>query len=57
MLVSIMSFVQSELLPYDAVVRNIDVNLVSFKEEQRPYRIDAASHVGAAVLFHVARSG
>ena len=54
MLVSIMSFVQSELLPYDAVVRNIDVKLVSFKEEQRPYRIDAASHVGAAVLF---RSG
>ena len=27
------------------------------KEKQRPDRHDAASHVGAAVLAHVARSG
>ena len=29
--------------------------LVSSKQEQRPYRIDAASHVGAAVLAQVVR--
>ena len=28
-----------------------------FKEDQRPDRCKAASHVGAAVLAHVARSG
>ena len=28
------------------------LKLVSFKEEQRPDRIDAASHEGAAVLAH-----
>ena len=31
--------------------------LSSFKEEPSPDRSDAASHVGAAVLAHVARSG
>ena len=30
--------------------------LVLFKEEQRPDPIDAASHVGAAVLAHLARN-
>ena len=33
------------------------LNLASFKEEQRQDRSGAASHVGAAVLAHVARSG
>ena len=33
------------------------LKLASFKEEQLPYRSKAASHVGAAVLVHVARSG
>ena len=31
--------------------------LASFKEKQRPDGSDAASHVGAAVLAHVACSG
>ena len=31
--------------------------LASFHEEQRPHRSNAASHVGAAILAHVARSG
>ena len=31
--------------------------LASFKADQRPYRSLAATHVGAAVLAHVARSG
>ena len=31
--------------------------MASFPKEQRPDRSDAASHVGAAVLAHVARSG
>ena len=34
-----------------------NLKLVSSKEEQRSYCIDAASNVGAAVLAHVARSG
>ena len=34
-----------------------DLKLASFKGDQRPYRENAASHVGAAVLAHVARSG
>ena len=34
-----------------------ELKLASFKEDQRPYRGNAASHVGAAVLVHVARSG
>ena len=33
------------------------LKLASFKEDQRPNRCNAASHVGAAVLAHVARSG
>ena len=33
------------------------IKLASFKEEQRSYCSNAASHVGAAVLAHVARSG
>ena len=33
------------------------LKLTSFKEDQRPNRCNAASHVGAAVLAHVARSG
>ena len=37
--------------------RTSQLELGSFKEDQRPYRSDAASHVGAAVLAHVARSG
>ena len=31
--------------------------LASFKGDQRPYRDNAASNMGAAVLAHVARSG
>ena len=34
-----------------------NLKLASFKEDQRPNRCNAASHVGAAVLAHVARSG
>ena len=33
------------------------LKLASFKEEQLPYRGNDASHVGAAILAHVARSG
>ena len=33
------------------------IELASFKEDQRPNCCNAASHVGAAVLAHVARSG
>ena len=33
------------------------LKLASFKEEQLPYHSEAACHVGAAVLVHVARSG
>ena len=33
------------------------LKLASSKEEQLPYRSDAASHVGTAVLAHLARSG
>ena len=33
------------------------LKLTLFKEEQPPYRSKAESHVGAAVLAHVARSG
>ena len=33
------------------------LKLPSFKGNQRPYRSNAASHLGAAVLDHVARSG
>ena len=33
------------------------LKLASFKVDQRPYRSNAVSHVGAAVLAHVARSG
>ena len=36
---------------------DLHIELASFKEEQRPYHSNAASHVGAAVLAHVARSG
>ena len=32
----------------------IKLKLASFKEEQRPDRSDAASHMGSAVLGHVA---
>ena len=32
-------------------------NSTSIKEDQRPDRSDAASHVGAAILAHLARSG
>ena len=35
----------------------VHLKLASFKEEQPPYRSKAASHVGAAVLANVARSG
>ena len=31
--------------------------LASFKEDQRPNRCNAASHMGAAVWSHVVRSG
>ena len=31
--------------------------LASFKEEQRPYGSEAASHLGAAVLAHVVDIG
>ena len=33
------------------------VKLSSFKEEQLPCRSNAASHLGAAVLAHLVRSG
>ena len=33
------------------------IKLASFEEEQRLDRSNAESHVGAAVLAHVARSG
>ena len=36
---------------------NFSYELASFKEEQPPYCSNAASHMGAAVLAHVARSG
>ena len=32
------------------------LKLASFKEERRPYRSDAASHMGATVLAHMALS-
>ena len=33
------------------------LKLALFKEDQRPNRCNGASHVGAAVLAHVARRG
>ena len=36
---------------------SIRLELASFKEEKPPYRSNAASHVGAAVLANMARSG
>ena len=36
---------------------SVTLKLASFNEEQRPNRRNAASHVVAAFLPHVARSG
>ena len=41
----------------DAWFSYLQFKLASFKEKQRPDRSNAPSHVGAAVLAHVARSG
>ena len=39
------------------IFEKLSGKLASFKEEQRPDCSNAASHVDAAVLAHVARSG
>ena len=41
---------------YCKQITTLTLKLASFKEDKRPNRSNAASHVGAAVLAHVARS-
>ena len=44
-------------LYFKAYILSYRLKLASFKEEQLSYGSNAASHVGAAVLVHMARSG
>ena len=58
--VSFQNFFIKRFFLYQYKINTVDTTrinpfkLASFKEEQLPYRSKAASHVGAAVLVHVA---